>query len=238
MPAANRYTLAFLTAHPDDETFMGAVAIREAVEQGHRVVLLLATDGEAGKSGRLQPMERPELAALRRQEMARAAAVLGVAEVRWLGHPDGGLAAVAPGWLRAQAAQFMRETAADVVVTFPEDGISGHKDHTAIHHAVREAVHAGECPSVRKLYYAASPPLLASGHLPAVRIDVAPRWPLKRAALLAHESQILSIERVFGPLGDASTIEPRMREEQFVLAWADGVSFPVRSESSLFDGLG
>ncbi|MDF2671276.1 MAG: hypothetical protein K0R67_3582 [Paenibacillus sp.] len=222
----DQHTLAIIMAHPDDETFTSAVTIYEAAQQGHRVVCLLATYGEKGKSGRLKPMTKEELADRRREEMKQAAQVLGIEEVHYLGHPDGGLNEIDRSLLREQVTEFIQHTSANCILTFPEDGISGHPDHTAIHHAVREAVLAGGCASVRELYYAASPVLLAAGHHPAISIDITPRWEIKRQALLAHESQILSIERVFGSMGDESTILPHKQLEQFILAWREGVEFP------------
>jgi LmbE family N-acetylglucosaminyl deacetylase len=229
----HQQTIAIIMAHPDDETFTSAVTIHQVVQQGHRVVCLLATNGEAGKSGRLKPMTKDELSIKRREEMTNAASVLGLAEVRYLGYPDGRLASVDRNLIRDQVAQFIRDTSANIIITFPEDGISGHKDHTAIHHAVREVVTARECPSVRKLYYAASLVLLAAGYIPSISYNVMPYWTVKKQALLAHESQILSIERVFGSMGDESTIHEGKREEKFILAWENGVSFPVKNESSL-----
>ena len=38
----------FFHAHPDDEALISAGTIARAVDAGHRVVLVLATDGGAG----------------------------------------------------------------------------------------------------------------------------------------------------------------------------------------------
>ena len=41
-------TLLFVHAHPDDEALLTAGTMARAHAEGHRVVLLVATDGAAG----------------------------------------------------------------------------------------------------------------------------------------------------------------------------------------------
>ena len=62
-----------------------------AVSEGHRVVLVTATRGEHGEvvDGVLQPDEL--LPDRRAQELQRAAEILGVARVEFLGYIDSGM---------------------------------------------------------------------------------------------------------------------------------------------------
>src|SRR5690349_22407182 len=80
-------------AHPDDESSKGAATMARYVAEGHDVMVVTCTGGEAGSI--LNPaMDRPEvlenMAEIRRAEMARAAEILGVTH-RWLGFVDSGL---------------------------------------------------------------------------------------------------------------------------------------------------
>ena len=80
-------------AHPDDESSKGAATMARYVDEGHRVLVVTLTGGERGDI--LNPaLDRPEvhgrITDVRREEMARAAEILGV-EHRWLGFVDSGL---------------------------------------------------------------------------------------------------------------------------------------------------
>jgi LmbE family N-acetylglucosaminyl deacetylase len=226
--------IAGIFAHPDDETFIGASIFYEAALRGNEVVLFIATKGEAGKSGRLGPMTKEELAARRMQELRAALDIIKIKTTRQFDYGDSKLSSVDHAQLTDEVATFINEQQAQVVVTFPEDGISGHPDHTAIHLATRDAVIGGKCPSIQKLYYAASPVLLSADHIPSVQFDSNIHKDIKAKALAAHESQILSIERVFGDVHDPAIT---FRPEAFVLAWERGVEWPNKQEAFLTDGL-
>ncbi|WP_027417195.1 PIG-L deacetylase family protein [Aneurinibacillus terranovensis] len=226
--------IAGVFAHPDDETFVGASIFYEAAVRGKEVVLFVATRGEAGKSGRLGAMTREQLAERRKLELRAALDIIKINTFHQLTYPDGKLSQVDREQLIQDVATFINEQHAQVIVTFPEDGISGHPDHTAIHHAVREAVVSEKCPEVQKLYYAASRPLLHAGHSPSIVFDSNVHREIKVQALLAHESQILSIERVFGDLHHPQT---KIRPESFVLAWQRGIYWPDKKEGFFTDDL-
>jgi LmbE family N-acetylglucosaminyl deacetylase len=234
----NQHTIALVFAHPDDESFGSACTIYRAVQDGNKAVLLVATPGDAGKSGRLGPMTKEELAVKRKQELNAAADIIGLSVVKHLNYADGQLQKVGRSQLVEDVIAFLNEQKAQVVITFPEDGVSGHSDHTAIHHATRQAVDSGRCPLVQKLYYYPSTPLKDAGHSPTVKWDITSYWQIKAAALLSHESQILSIERVFGDLLGASYCIPDDRRyEAFVLAWERGNWWPAKQEIFITDGL-
>lgn len=233
MTLTNR-TVAFIYAHPDDETFGCSYLIRQIADEGGCPVLLTATRGDAGKTGHLEPMSKEELAALRELELEKAVGILGMSAAEQLGMKDGKLGEVEAGLLQEKIVDFLRRHQADIVVTFPEDGLSGHRDHIVIHHAVKEIVTSGQVPSVQKLYYNQAP-ALASDHPGILRIEGRDRWETKRQALEAHESQAFSVERVFGKLGPE--VPPDHHHELFELAWERGVSYPQKREHSIYDDL-
>jgi LmbE family N-acetylglucosaminyl deacetylase len=125
-------------AHPDDETYLAGGLMAAASDQGLPVVCVSATAGELGTDDpETWPPER--LGPLRRQEAAAAMRVLGVADHRWLGRPDGGLAQVDAEAAVGQVGELLDEVAPDTVLTFAADGMTFHPDHVAVHRWVTEA---------------------------------------------------------------------------------------------------
>ncbi|WP_314587519.1 PIG-L family deacetylase [Paenibacillus terrigena] len=228
--------VGFIYAHPDDETFGCACLIRELADQDSEPVLLCATRGDAGKTGRLGEMTREELAVLREQELRAAGDIMGLTVIQHLGYPDGKLKDVPREELVEHIVHFIHTYQLAVVVTFPEDGISGHLDHVAIHHATNEAIFSGRCPSVQKLYYNAPFAMRGTADGVTLQISVEPHWPMKAEALRAHQSQIFSIERVFGNLEQIPENELK-RGEPFVLAWERGAHWPKKHEATIYDDL-
>ncbi|TYP72372.1 PIG-L deacetylase family protein [Paenibacillus methanolicus] len=226
----------FCYAHPDDETFLSAGLIRTLSDQGFPPALLLATSGDAGhKNGAYRDWTREELGALREQEMAVAAQVLGIADVRFLRLPDGRLQETDEALFVRQVAEAINRMQPAAVFTFPPDGGNGHPDHRAISRIVSKAVTEGHCGSVRRLYYVFSDSLAQEGRIPAVKIDTLHLWPDKADALRAHDSQIEAIRRYFG---DLSLCLPERRYEAFALAWEDGAWWPEKTERQALEELG
>lgn len=137
-------TLVCLHAHPDDESIATGGSIARASSEGHRVVLVVATDGRHGETPPdLEPGET--LADRRRRETEESASVLGVSEVRWLGYHDSGMT----GWEQNSAdgafvgadleeaatkfADILIDVGADVVTCYDWHGGYGHPDHVMVH---------------------------------------------------------------------------------------------------------
>ncbi|PZS38251.1 MAG: PIG-L domain-containing protein, partial [Pseudonocardiales bacterium] len=78
-----------IAAHPDDIDFSAAGTIALWTDAGIEVIYCLVTDGDAG--GFDESLPRAEMAPMRRKEQTAAASVLGVHDLRFLGHPDGRL---------------------------------------------------------------------------------------------------------------------------------------------------
>jgi LmbE family N-acetylglucosaminyl deacetylase len=153
-------TLVCFHAHPDDEVISTGGTIARAAAEGHRVVLVVATNGDHGEvPDDLAPGET--LVDRRRVETEASAAALGVARIVWLGYTDSGMT----GWeqngdpssfLRAdldeaaeRLAAVLREESADVLTIYDWHGNYGHPDHIAVH---RVGSAAGRLvPSVRVL---------------------------------------------------------------------------------------
>ncbi|HZU71731.1 MAG TPA: PIG-L deacetylase family protein [Acidimicrobiales bacterium] len=128
-----------VVAHPDDLEYGMASAVARFTRQGRRVAYVLATSGEAG----IDAMAPVECGPLREEEQRRSAAVVGVDEVEFLGHPDGaveyGLA------LRHDIAAALRRLRPQVVLgmsfdlTWGDSGPVNHADHRAVGLATLDA---------------------------------------------------------------------------------------------------
>lgn len=154
-------TLVTFHAHPDDESIATGGVMARAAEEGHRVVLVVATRGENGEvaEGFLGPGE--ELWQRRVQETHAAAAVLGVARVEFLGYVDSGMVGTpendAPGcfWradveeAAARLAAILAEESADVLTVYDENGVYGHPDHIQVH---RVGLRAAELAGTPRVY--------------------------------------------------------------------------------------
>jgi mycothiol S-conjugate amidase len=171
--------LMAIHAHPDDESSKGAATLARYADEGYRVQVVTLTGGERGDI--LNPaMDLPEvhgrIAEIRRDEMAKAAEILGV-EHTWLGFvdsglpkgdlppplPDGCFALVPLEVSTAALVRVVREFRPHVIVTYDEHGGYPHPDHVRCHQvsvAAYEAAgdycrfpDAGEPWTVSKLYY-------------------------------------------------------------------------------------
>lgn len=141
-------TLVVFHAHPDDEALLTAGTMARAAAAGHRVVLVVATDGALGQADESTfGMKGDALAATRSRELAASARALGVARTVELGHADSGSGPEVwpdpPGGRRfvrvpvdeaAEAvSQILVEEQADVLTTYDPHGGYGHRDHVRVH---------------------------------------------------------------------------------------------------------
>lgn len=165
-----RRTLVAFHAHPDDEALLTAGTMARAAAQGHRVVLVVATDGAAGLAS--ADYRGQGLGEVRRREALASAAALGVTHTHWLGYADSGLdddpvpdiapAAAADddrgsdpeGAVRfvqapldeaaARLADILVQERADVLLSYDANGGYGHRDHVKVHEVgALAAVRAG-----------------------------------------------------------------------------------------------
>jgi LmbE family N-acetylglucosaminyl deacetylase len=135
--AARLGTILSIWAHPDDETYLSAGVMADAVDRGQRVVCVSFSAGERGTS---DPVAWPpaRLGPVRRWEAAASMAVLGVDEHVVLGFPDGALADHDARGL-AVAGMLLDDVEPDTILTFGPDGVTYHPDHVAVHRWVTEA---------------------------------------------------------------------------------------------------
>ena len=144
-------TVLGVWGHPDDEAYLSAGLMMRAVANGHRVVCVTATRGEAGFPAD-DPSSIDERQAVREAELAACLGVLGVTEHRWLGYGDGRCADVPDEEAAAVLAEVMTEVRPDAVLTFGPDGGTGHPDHVAACRWTTLAFERVASPGSRLLY--------------------------------------------------------------------------------------
>lgn len=148
-------TVVAFNAHPDDEALLTGGTLAMLSAQGHRVVLVTATDGGEGLSSAAYRVGAG-LGTHRRAELEASAAALGAAEVVHLGYADSGhdgpVPPDPPGCRRFvnvptqeaadQLAAVLRREAADLLIGYDEAGGYGHRDHLKAHRVARAAAAA------------------------------------------------------------------------------------------------
>lgn len=191
-----------VTAHPDDVDFGSAGTIAAFTDAGLEVTYCIVTNGDAGGSDR--SMSRAEMAALRQDEQRAAAAVVGVSDVRFLGHPDGRVEPTLD--LRRDISRVIRQVRPERVITqSPERNLefiyASHPDHLAAGEAAVDAVY----PDARNPF--AHPELLEVEGLEPwtvnelwimgigqqaspIAVDTTATVERKVAALMCHKSQM------------------------------------------------
>lgn len=139
-----RRTLLGIFAHPDDESMGPGGTLAKYAAAGHRVAVVTATEGGAGRLFRERPSEEAGLARLRqtrREETIRAARILGVEHLGFLGWEDGRVREQDVLKAEETFARIIRAEKPDVVMTFHGAGISRHGDHRLITLAIGGAFH-------------------------------------------------------------------------------------------------
>ncbi len=152
-------TIVFFHAHPDDEVILTGGTIAKAADQGERVVLVVATNGDHGDVPD-DLADDETLTERRHRETERSAAILGVEHVLWLGYGDSGMT----GWEQnehpesfwkadvADAAsrlvKLIVAEKADALVIYDWHGVYGHPDHVQVHRVGRRAAEIAGTPRV------------------------------------------------------------------------------------------
>jgi len=211
--------LLFLHAHPDDEALLTAGTMAKAHAAGHRVHLVVATDGSAGLTSGEYALD---LATHRSVELALSAEILGVTSVIELKYPDsgllgeniprGGFAGIDPQSIAKELADLVVELNVDTLVGYDQSGGYGHPDHVHVHKVARELQQLTSCslfeatlprePIARAVKIASAmsitpndfdPETFAHSWTPNAeithRVNVKQFSSIKKASIKAHSSQ-------------------------------------------------
>ena len=210
-----RKRILVFSPHPDDDAIGCGGTIRKHVIQGDIVRVIYVTSGEGGGHGR--PLG--ETKSLREKEARNAAQILGISEVEFWGHPDGGL--VVTRQLVTQLRTVIQEWEPNILYVTHNDEM--HLDHQAAAKIVRNALSGPDAPVKKPLVYMFEvwTPLQRMDEV----VDISPYLNVKIAAIQAHKSQcdVLSFDEAFlglsryrgelfsWPNGDYAEIFLRMR---------------------------
>lgn len=183
-----------LAPHMDDETLGCGGSLHRHVLAGEVVTVAYMTDGRKGDpalNARVLPLQERErledaLAAARREEARKSAAILGVTDLRFLGNRDQELR-VTPD-TRRQVCELLAELRPDLVyLPFPTDH---HPDHRATNRIFLSAL--GACRGI-------DPPLCCGFEVwapiePNCLVDITSVAETKQRALAQFTSQMATID--------------------------------------------
>ncbi|AZR72805.1 hypothetical protein BBF96_05000 [Anoxybacter fermentans] len=250
--------IAFILAHPDDESFIPSGTIAKYSHQGIKVIYICATRGEKGHDGNIKGQIPPdELKIIRINELERACKILGINDLYVLDYPDGHLNELNPSEPIYRLVTFLRREKPDIIITFDPTGISNHKDHITVHKWVTHAYYLCNNPFYKterqeiytpvKLYYLTVP----SHHLISITnskeqkryidnkittiINVTDYLEEKKKAIRCHQTQCFNIQRVFKFAGGMDELDDH---EYYILAHCNipGYAYEVM-ENDLLDGI-
>jgi LmbE family N-acetylglucosaminyl deacetylase len=256
-------TVVAFHAHPDDEVVLTGGTLARAAAAGHRVVVVVATDG------RVHNQED----GIRLAELRSSAAILGVHRVECLGYADSGYGPQfypdPPGRVRfgranpdeaaQRLAEILRAESADLLLSYQHNGGYGHRDHVQVHHVGKRAADLAATPRVLEVTMPREMLELTARiagllRLPApydrevVRTAYAPRATIthrinvfgfarqKRDALAAHRSQIGNTGATARLFGILLRLPPQVFGVLFCREWFVDPGPPPNSlRRSIFD---
>ncbi len=205
-------------AHPDDEASKGAPTIARYHAAGVRTVLVTCTGGEEGdilNPAMDLPGVRERLEALRREELDRAAAIIGYDEVVLLGYRDSGMpgspanadprsfAAAPLDEAAGRLVEVIRRARPQVVITYPaEQSAYPHPDHLRVAEVCGLAFDAAGDPD---RYPEAGPPWQ-----PLRLCSV--RWPAKRIRAMHEKFLELGLESPYTEGRMARLLDAEVRD--------------------------
>ena len=128
--------ILWVTAHPDDESFLAAGTIAANAAAGGENVLFCATHGERGLAYVEEGFDRSRIKEVRKAELLAVVRHLGIGQLE-MGHFPDGLLEDCVEELNDALARFVCDFDFDVMVSFGEDGVTGHRDHIAVGRVAR-----------------------------------------------------------------------------------------------------
>jgi LmbE family N-acetylglucosaminyl deacetylase len=188
----------FIAAHPDDPEFLAGVTVARLAKEGREVAYVILTNGNKGSGNRSVTPE--QLAPIRAEEQRRAAHVLGVLSVEFLGYEDGELEDTRD--LRRDVTREICRWRPDLIITLNPhrtyNNFPGwHRDHLVTGRVVLDCVYplARDHLAFPELPREYEPHSVREVHFiqwehPHLLIDISETMGLKLEAIRCHASQI------------------------------------------------
>jgi LmbE family N-acetylglucosaminyl deacetylase len=226
-------TILAIHAHPDDVEILAGGTLALLASLGHEITVATFTPGDCG-SRQLGPQE---ISAVRRQEAANAAALIGA---RYVCLEMRDLAIFPDDASRRRVTETLRQTRPDLVLTAsPVDYLSDHEAASAL---VRDACFAAPAPNYDTRMEAPAPPLDRIPHLyfmdpiagrdrdgrlvePDFVVDIAQTFARKRAMLAEHASQRIWLRQHHGTDNYLDEMERWTRERGQLVGLPYGEGF-------------
>jgi LmbE family N-acetylglucosaminyl deacetylase len=211
-------TVLGIWAHPDDETYLTAGLMAQAVRDGRRVVCVTATRGEGGSMDE-ERWPSATMGQVREDELMRCFEILGVTEHHWLDLPDIDMDTPLPETGYDVVRAIMEEVQPDTVLTFGPDGMTGHVAHMSVcdwatraledvgkpgarvHHATNTQEWADEFVPIYNrfdIFRPGTPPVSPQEELSIDFVLSSDLLELKLQAIEAHVSQVGAMVDAFG----------------------------------------
>lgn len=198
MPNADPNCILTIHAHPDDESSKGAGSVARYSDAGVRAVLVCCTGGEEGDV--LNPaMDRPEIkdniTEVRRDELARAAKIIGYHQVHYLGYRDSGM----PDSPSNEHPDCFANAPEDEAVERLVRIIRAERPHVIVTYADNQKGY--QHPDHTRVYDITMPAWAAAGD-PAAFPDAGEPWiPLKLYFTTWSRQRILALHHLYAELG-------------------------------------
>jgi LmbE family N-acetylglucosaminyl deacetylase len=212
-----------VVAHPDDPEFLAGGTIGRLAGEGREIAYVIVTNGNKGSSDR--GITSAQVIPIREAEQRRAARVLGVASVEFLGYEDGELEDTRD--LRRDVTREIRRWRPDLVITLNPHRTYGnfpgwHRDHRTTARVVLDCVYplARDHLSFPELLPDHEPHKVSEVYTvqweqPRLVVDVTDTMDLKLEAIRCHASQV----------GDVKVVEERMRNGAASLGREQGYAY-------------
>jgi len=205
----------FVAAHPDDPEFLAGGTVARLARDDREITYVIVTSGNKGSSDRGVTSE--QLVPIRAEEQRRAARVLGVERVDFLGYEDGELTDTRD--LRRDITRQIRRWRPDLIITLnPQRTYTNfpawHRDHRTTGRVVLDCVYplARDHLSFPELLPEYEPHLVRDVYVvqwerPGLIVNITDTMDLKLQAIRCHASQV----------GDFNTVETRIRNRAATL---------------------
>lgn len=211
--------ISVVCAHPDDAEILCAGTMIRYVTMGHRVTLIIATNGEMGSV----ELGNKEIAKMRSEEAAKSAEIMGV-ELILLGFQDEFLFDCRE--TRISFLNALRKSEADVVFTHYKDYYNC--DHNAVHKITNDVgilqnvknIKTEYPPTKNNPYLYFMDTICCRGFDPDEYVDITEVFEIKKKALMAHKSQ-------YSWLGKHSKIDyiDMMKTQSKIRGYQSGVKY-------------
>jgi len=200
---SDRVDVLAIFAHPDDEVFRCGATLSLLADKGARVKVVSLSSGQAGSCGSPPLCSREDLGEFRRKELVCSCRVLGLAEPLVLDFQDGHFDGADEKEAILVINQLLEKFEPQIIITWPEHGISGHLDHCMVSQWVSSAVEKKSSSggdSLAAIYHVVVPRSVAHelgmAHLHtqpddriSVSIPVKEKWRKKMDAIHCHKTQ-------------------------------------------------